>query len=314
MVFIRPACVLASVLLVSGCGYVHFGRLPASNMPVGDAKLAEAYSSLTTEQKILKQELALARKEGDALRTALERAGGNASSSDVAARLAETSRELAALRASYASLQAERGAPPGAQAAALEEKLAATLRNYTQLEEANTRLRGDLDRAKGENTRLADQLRSAVSRHEQAQAALAQLNTELLAQKDARTRAEQAAAAMHAQLGAVMARAGSAGNASTGGDSAASTGTLRLAKAPPADASAELRVDTTQLRAGKADAAPAPKGGRMHVVEAGDTLERIAQKYYGTAEKWNRIYAANQAQLGSGRPLTTGMELVIPEP
>lgn len=314
MLFARSICALAAALVLGGCGYVHFGRLPASVTPVGDAKLAEAYSNLALEQKILRQELALARKEGDTLRVALERAGGNAPSADLAARLHEATRELAALRVSYAKLQAERagasGGAGGAELAAVEEKLAATLRSTTQLQEENARLRRDLDRAQGENTTLAAQLKTAVSRHEQAQAALAQLNTELLAQKEARTRAEQAAAAMHAQLGVVLARAGSAAPPAGAGEA----GTLRLAKAPPADASAELRVDTSQLRAPRAgSAAPEGKRPRTHVVEVGDTLERIAQKYYGAPQQWQRIVAANQAALGAGRPLVAGMELVIPE-
>ncbi len=39
---------------------------------------------------------------------------------------------------------------------------------------------------------------------------------------------------------------------------------------------------------------------RVHVVVAGDTLARIATKYYGDAKKWPAIYAlpANKAQLG----------------
>lgn len=321
MAFARSVGALALVLLCSGCGYVHFGRLPVPATPVGDAKLAEAFSNLTLEQKILKQELVLARREGDALRTALDRAGGG-SAAEVTARLTETTRELAVLRASYAKLQAERASAPAAPAggntelAAVEEKLASTLRSHTQLQEENARLRRDLDRAQAENGTLASQLKTALSRHEQAQAALAQLNTELLAQKEARTRAEQAAAAMHAQLGVVMARGGtlppSPGNT---GESAAPAATLRIAKAPPAGASAELRVDPAQLRADPRPEDPnaTAKRGRTHVVEVGDTLERIAQKYYGTGEKWSRIYAANQALLANGRPLTAGMELAIPE-
>ncbi len=72
----RVLRVLVSVLpliVFSGCGYVHFGRLPKVN---GDAALQQANFDLGTQQKILKQELALARKETDTLRNALERAEG----------------------------------------------------------------------------------------------------------------------------------------------------------------------------------------------------------------------------------------------
>lgn len=314
--------------LFSGCGYIHFGRLP-KNQP-GDPQLAEAYATLSTEHKILKQELALARKEGDTLRAALDR--GDPGSPDVVARLNETTRELAALRASYAQLQAQRPANANApvdvttqlRLSELEEKLASSLRNYTQLQDENSRLRSEITSARAENTQLAERLTTSVARNEENQIALAQLNTELLAQKEARTRAEQATAALRAQLSAVMSsRSGPAESAakpatapSLGtGSSAANTSTLQLAKAPPADVppTAELRISPERLRAAAAQQSAAPARPRIHVVEAGDTLEKIARKYYGSPERWSRIYAANNDLLRDGRPLKPGMELEIPE-
>ena len=107
-----------------------------------------------------------------------------------------------------------------------------------------------------------------------------------------------------------------------------STATLKLADAPPTDkpATAELRTSPDRLRAKAEQAvtvntspAPAPSAAstaaptpRIHVVVAGDTLERIAKKYYGDPGKWNLIYFANNAQLSGGRPLKPGMELEIP--
>jgi hypothetical protein len=136
MSLFRALPALVPLLAFSGCGYVHFGKLPKDSGAGGDAQLAAAYTDLRSEHKLLQQELALARKEGDTLRNALERGGGG----DLAARLQETTKELAALRASYVKLQNERTAAPTANTAAsataraeLGEKLAATLRNYTQL-------------------------------------------------------------------------------------------------------------------------------------------------------------------------------------
>ena len=303
---------------LSGCGYIHFGRLPQATA-VGDPAASAAYSNLSTEQKILKQELALARKEGDALRAALDRGGSG--SPELVTQLNETSRELATLRASYAKLQAERSAAPGDPATAqrqseTEERLAASLRNYTQLQEENSRLRVDLARARAENTTLAEQVKSATSQHEQAQAALAQLNTELLAQKAARDNADQATAAARAQLSAVMAaRPEPAPVATTPSSPALSA--LQLARAPPADApaTAELRTSAERIQAAASPAPPTPETPkrRMHVVAAGDTLEKIAQKYYGAPERWTRIYTANGEQLRDGQALKPGMELEIPE-
>jgi nucleoid-associated protein YgaU len=330
MAILRGLLALIALLFCAGCGYVHFGRLPAAKTgAVGD----EAYSSLLTEQKILKQELALARKEGDSLRDALERASGG--SPEVVAQLNTTTRELASLRASYARLQAERSGPADrAQTAALEEKLAAAQRDYSTLQNENSRLRADLDQARNENSSLADQLKTAHVESEQAQAALAQLNAELLAQKDARNRADQAANAARAQLAAVMAapRATAAPEpaapepapvASAPAPAASGLSALQLAKAPPADlsATAELRTNPERLRAAAAgqptsptamSAAPAAVKPRTHVVQEGDTLEKIAKRYYGDAQRWPRIYAANNDLLRDGRPLKPGMELEIP--
>src|SRR5688572_19028729 len=123
MDFFRPAVACAALLLLPGCGYIHFGRLPAGATATGDATMAEAYSALSTEHKILKQELALARREGDALRATLDRAGSTTAAPGLVAQLNETTRELASLRASHAKLQAERTGTAG-PATALEEQLA----------------------------------------------------------------------------------------------------------------------------------------------------------------------------------------------
>ena len=180
MPFLRASIALALLLAFSGCGFVHFGRLPEATAT--DATLNTTYSELSTEHKILKQELALARKEGDALRAATERGSGG--SPEITTRLNETTRELAALRASYAKVSEAKSPSAAAtvKAGELEEKLAVSLRNYTQLQEENARLRSEVDRTRTENVALTEQVKSATSQNEQAQAALAQLNTELLAQ------------------------------------------------------------------------------------------------------------------------------------
>lgn len=321
----RAFLAAAAALPLAGCGYVHFGRLPENARAMGDSRLAEAYSNLSTEHKILKQELALARREGDALRVALERAGGSpgaTASADLVARLNETASELATLRASHAQLQAERAnrgamandsGASGEQLRALEEKLSASQRDYTQLQAENTRLRGELDRTQSENAALAERLKTAAARYDRAQADLTLLNSELLAHKQARTQAEQANDALRAQLGTVIAQ--SAPNPLT---------SLQLAKAPPAEASptAELRTNMERVRQQAAPPPaspsrdpepPAPKPGRKHVVQTGDTLEKLSQRYYGAPDRWQTIYEANTALLGTGQPLRPGMELTIPE-
>jgi nucleoid-associated protein YgaU len=316
----RASFALGLILSSSGCGYVHFGRLPDPTS--NDATLNTAYSNLSTEHKILKQELVLSRKEGETLRSALENRSGGATSPELVTRLNETTRELAALRASYTKLSEAKSpsAAAATQAGELQEKLAVSLRNYTQLQEENSRLRTEVDRTRAENSTLTAQVKTVTSQNEQAQTALAQLNTELLAQKEARARAEQQAAANAAQLTAVMARSNTApatladARQSTASGAAAIAAPLRVAGAPANDAppTAELRTNPQRLNTASAPVVAPDEGPRIHIVQANDSLEKIAQKYYGDAARWRGIYFANNALLSGGRPLKPGMKLEIP--
>ena len=320
--------------LLGGCTYVHFGKLPET---ASAPALAQENTELRTEKKILQQELTLARKEGETLRSAIE--SGKSAVSDVAltARLNETSRELAALRASYAKLDAERArlaaAPASANSAqfaelngrlaATEEKLAASLRSYTQLSEETAGLRTEIQRTQAENTNLTTQVQTLTTQNAEARAALAQLNTELLAQKDARARASQEADAARSQLSTVLAASRNAPAATLGeARTASATGAATLAPAtltapnlpdgtPPS--TARLSTSRERLAAASADPTPAEPLPRTHIVAPGETLEKLAKKFYGNAEKWRILYAANNAQLSLGRPLKVGMVLEIPE-
>lgn len=312
----RTTLLLALVPLFSGCGYVHFGRLPEASA-MGDLRAAETITNLTTENKLLKQELALVRRESDTMRVAIEQ-GGTAASPEITRRLTESAQELAALRVSYAKLQAERDlmpAGPGGVSAVrlneLEDKLANSLRSYTQLQEENARLRTDLARERAENSSLSEQLKISMTQTEQAQASLTQLNTELLAHRDARLRAEQNAAATRAQLNAIVA----SGNLAGARDSAAPVAAgLQIPNPSPSSSSvnAELRTNPDRLQPAPASSVSAPAGKVTYTVKEGDTLEKIARQHYGEATAWTKIYLANNAQLRDGRPLRPGMELEIP--
>ncbi|MFA5865605.1 MAG: LysM peptidoglycan-binding domain-containing protein [Phycisphaerae bacterium] len=57
----------------------------------------------------------------------------------------------------------------------------------------------------------------------------------------------------------------------------------------------------------------APMGGRIHVVQKGDTLYKLARQYYnGDASQWRRIMQANQGQIPNPNQLKVGQKLVIP--
>jgi nucleoid-associated protein YgaU len=346
---LRTLAATLAGLTLSGCGFVHFGSLPPS-----DPRVAQENTDLRLERSILQQELAIVRKEGDRLRTALDARAAGGREGELAAQLETTTRELAALRVRYASLRDEQsrtsGGPVDAESAAAaaalqsrltatEDHLAAALRDYTQLRDENVRLRQDIERARGVNATLAAQVRDLGTQNKETQTALTQLNAELLAQKESRARAEQDAEALRAQLHTVVTQSQAPGPAPTLNGSrettASSASAIEIAglltpRVPVGNASPTATLSTNPERA-RAVATPGPAGKtaaesvavdaksfaaaapRIHQVAAGDTLEKVAAKYYGDPERWPLIYDANRALLHSSRTLTPGMELTIPD-
>jgi nucleoid-associated protein YgaU len=343
MRFSRLALTLVPLLgLLGGCNYVHFGRLSSANAVTTVPALAQENAELRTEKKILQQELTLARKEGEALRSAIESGKSGATDAALTARLNETTRELATLRASYAKLDAERARLTAAPAASLvpaagspelaalssrlaetQEKLATSLHSYTTLKEETADLRVEIQQTKTANTALTTQVQSLTLQNSEARAALAQLNTELLAQKDARARASQEADAARSQLSTVLAASrtpapanlGEARTASASGVATLAPATLTAPHLPDSERPATARLSTSRERiaAAAADPSLAEPPPRTHIVAPGETLEKLAKKFYGNPEKWRILYAANNAQLSLGRPLKVGMVLEIPE-
>ncbi len=55
-----------------------------------------------------------------------------------------------------------------------------------------------------------------------------------------------------------------------------------------------------------------PPAGPLHVVVKGDTLYKLAKRYYGTRSAWTRILEANREQLPDKDALQIGQQLVIP--
>ncbi len=75
------------------------------------------------------------------------------------------------------------------------------------------------------------------------------------------------------------------------------------ASTPPASARPAASPTVTPV------AAPA---ARTHVVQAGETLGTIAQRYYGSPAHWNRIFEANRDVIRNPNNLRIGTTLTIP--
>jgi nucleoid-associated protein YgaU len=69
-----------------------------------------------------------------------------------------------------------------------------------------------------------------------------------------------------------------------------------------------------------AQASPAPAGGagatanqQTYEIQSGDTLQAIAEQFYGDASQWQKIYDANRDVIGSNpNALKVGTSLKIP--
>jgi nucleoid-associated protein YgaU len=51
---------------------------------------------------------------------------------------------------------------------------------------------------------------------------------------------------------------------------------------------------------------------QTYVVQSGDTLSKIAQKYYGDASLYTKIFQANRDQLSDPNRISPGQKLRIP--
>lgn len=80
---------------------------------------------------------------------------------------------------------------------------------------------------------------------------------------------------------------------------------------PPTPRSLQLEEPRVRIRA--EEPAPPPRT-RTHRIADGDTLARIAQRYWNDATLAEALFAANRDRLSSPDPLPIGVELRIPPP
>ena len=70
--------------------------------------------------------------------------------------------------------------------------------------------------------------------------------------------------------------------------------------------------DTQASDPASAGVTPSSGGTQRYKVKAGDTLSHIAQRYYGKASDWRRIYDANRGTIENPDLIHPGQELTIP--
>jgi len=55
-----------------------------------------------------------------------------------------------------------------------------------------------------------------------------------------------------------------------------------------------------------------PTGGRVYVVQKGDTLYKLARRFYNDQSRWRDIWEANRTRVPDPDRLRVGMKLIIP--
>lgn len=69
--------------------------------------------------------------------------------------------------------------------------------------------------------------------------------------------------------------------------------------------------DFSNVQSGSSTTA-APAAGQTYTVVSGDTLSKIAKKFYGNANAWNTIFQANKDQIKNPDLIHPGQVLKIP--
>jgi nucleoid-associated protein YgaU len=100
-------------------------------------------------------------------------------------------------------------------------------------------------------------------------------------------------------------------NVVSGGSSTAAS------PAKPA-ASPGAKPDFSNVVSGSSSTAATPAGKqeptvRTYIVQKGDSLSKIAKKFYGSANDWKRIHEANKALIKNPDLIQPGWTLTIPD-
>jgi chromosome segregation ATPase len=138
-------------------------------------------------------------------------AGGGAENAKLVEQLNDATRELATLRAANAKLRAERSQPASASTSSAsrvdaarpdpaDEKLAASMKSYSQFRQDILGLLADIERMRRENAGLNSDLKAALAQADQARNAMSRLESDLRAERKSRAEAEHAAAQLREQL------------------------------------------------------------------------------------------------------------------
>jgi len=78
------------------------------------------------------------------------------------------------------------------------------------------------------------------------------------------------------------------------------------------DLTADITINSSLPQPQAAQSQSQGQGQRTYKVQPGDTLSAIAQKFYGKASEYNKIFQANKDKMPDADHVRAGQELVIP--
>lgn len=203
----------------------------------------------------------------------------------------------------------------------MQSKLTAALRTYQLQQDELDRLQKALANIDGERAQLAERAQNSdlLSTQARAQATANQeAAAQLAAVREQFRQAQNQIAALageNSQLKNRLSLAGPPpGPASTG------TGTLSPPARPTSTGGGTATVASIgagATPAARVTAAPPTRPAlpllpRIHTVADGDTLSKIARRYYGNAERWPQILEANRSSIKDVNNLILGTTLKIP--
>jgi nucleoid-associated protein YgaU len=84
----------------------------------------------------------------------------------------------------------------------------------------------------------------------------------------------------------------------------------------PGEQKQQPRPGTAQPGSPQPQGANAPKpqapAQRDYVIQSGDSLSKIAQRFYGNANDWQKIYQANKDKIKDPNLIHPGQKIIIP--
>ena len=76
----------------------------------------------------------------------------------------------------------------------------------------------------------------------------------------------------------------------------------------------DSKPDFSDVQSGGSSTAPsAPSASRTYTVAKGDSLSKIAAKFYGDANKWRKIHEANKQLIKNPDLIYPGQTFTIPD-